>query len=493
LDWCAFSRVPDAPLHEFGDKAISGTSLLTFGAPSIGGSLAITDQSHNHLALGILAVAGAHLTLSTFSGFGHSLGDILSAHGTARVTALNINSSVHKSLCLSLAGVGTLTSLVSQQCYALNPFCYLSFDLVSYSSLWVHHQYISCLLMVGSYSHAGIFLVRDYSAFASHATSNQDQHNHPNLSVFGGVAKVLLNGSVIVSTLSSISIFLGAHTLGIFVHNDVVCAFGEVEKQILLEPVFAELIQQSSGKVQYAFGTLVPAQTVSTASVAESYLPLGPSDFLAHHSFALGLHCSVLIQWKGALDARGSSLFPDKLLFGYGFPCDGPGRGGTCDISTWDSIFLAIFWVLNTAAWSTFYFHWRFLSLGQHLLSPEDENASELMGWFRDYLWNNSSPLILGYSAKGTDDMAVWDFAFLLAHLDWAVGFMFLISWRGYWQELIDSISCLHMLTPFMTHWHGSILTPFSLSISQARLVGCFHFTTGYILTFAAFVFSSTS
>ena len=23
---------------------------------------------------------------------------------------------------------------------------------------------------------------------------------------------------------------------------------------------------------------------------------------------------------------------PDKIHFGYGFACDGPGRGGTCDI-----------------------------------------------------------------------------------------------------------------------------------------------------------------
>ena len=27
---------------------------------------------------------------------------------------------------------------------------------------------------------------------------------------------------------------------------------------------------------------------------------------------------------------------PDKVVFNYGFACDGPGRGGTCDISAWD-------------------------------------------------------------------------------------------------------------------------------------------------------------
>ncbi|KAH0765800.1 hypothetical protein KY285_001671 [Solanum tuberosum] len=61
---------------------------------------------------------------------------------------------------------------------------------------------------------------------------------------------------------------------------------------------------------------------------------VGPGDFLVHHAIALGLHTTTLILVKGALDARGSKLMPDKKDFGYSFPCDGPGRGGTCDIST---------------------------------------------------------------------------------------------------------------------------------------------------------------
>jgi photosystem I P700 chlorophyll a apoprotein A2 len=30
---------------------------------------------------------------------------------------------------------------------------------------------------------------------------------------------------------------------------------------------------------------------------------------------------------------------------------------------------------------------------------------------------------------------------FLFGHLVWATGFMFLISWRGYWQELIETLA----------------------------------------------------
>lgn len=38
-----------------------------------------------------------------------------------------------------------------------------------------------------------------------------------------------------------------------------------------------------------------------------------------HHAIALALHTTTLILVKGALDARGSKLMPDKKDFGYSF------------------------------------------------------------------------------------------------------------------------------------------------------------------------------
>ena len=105
------------------------------------------------------------------------------------------------------------------------------------------------------------------------------------------------------------------------------------------------------------------------------------------------------------------------------------------------------------------------------------------MGWFRDYLWFNSSQMINGYSAYGANDLAVWDWIFLLAHLVWALGFMFLISWRGYWQELIDSILFMHLQAPVLGNiWQGQYYTPIALSIVQARFIGLVHFSVGFIL-----------
>ncbi|MBA0708931.1 hypothetical protein Golax_024010 [Gossypium laxum] len=60
---------------------------------------------------------------------------------------------------------------------------------------------------------------------------------------------------------------------------------------------------------------------------------------------------------------------PNKKDFGYSSPSDGPGRGGTCDISTWDGN-----------------------------ISQFKESSTYLMGWLKDYLWLNSLQLINGYN-----------------------------------------------------------------------------------------------
>jgi photosystem I P700 chlorophyll a apoprotein A2 len=321
---------------------------------------------------------------------------------------------------------------------------------------------------------------------------------------------MLEHKEAIISHLSWVSLFLGFHTLGLYVHNDVVVAFGTPEKQILVEPVFAQFVQAASGKAIYGFDVLLANAGGAAANANAAYmggwmdaingvrgsndlfLPIGPGDFLVHHAIALGLHTTTLILVKGALDARGSKLMPDKKDFGYSFPCDGPGRGGTCDISAWDAFYLAVFWALNTVGWVTFYWHWKHLAIWQGNVAQFNESSTYLMGWFRDYLWLNSSQLINGYNPFGSNNLAVWSWMFLFGHLVWATGFMFLISWRGYWQELIETIVWAHQRTPLanLVGWRDK---PVALSIVQARVVGLAHFTIGYILTYAAFLIASTS
>ena len=479
------------------------SDFLTFkgGLNPITGSLWLTDQAHHHLALAVLFIFAGHMYRTNW-GLGHSMKEILDAHVPPRGRLgaghrglfETITNSLHMQLGLALASLGVATSLVAQHMYALPAYAFMAKDYVTQAALYTHHQYIAGFLMVGAFAHGAIFFVRDYD---------------PEVNKDNVLARMLQHKEAIISHLSWVSLFLGFHTLGLYIHNDTCVAFGTPEKQILFEPVFAQFIQASSGKALYGFDVLLSSST-SAATVASSkiwlpgwieainsgknslFLTIGPGDFLVHHAIALGLHTTTLILVKGALDARGSKLMPDKKDFGYSFPCDGPGRGGTCDISAWDAFYLAMFWMLNTISWVTFYWHWKHLTIWGGNAAAFNESSTYIMGWLRDYLWLNSAPLINGYNAQGMNAQAVWAWMFLFGHLIWATGFMFLISWRGYWQELIETLVWAHERTPIanLVRWRDK---PVALSIVQARLVGLAHFTVGFIFTFAPFVIASTT
>ncbi|MBE9067570.1 photosystem I core protein PsaB [Leptolyngbya cf. ectocarpi LEGE 11479] len=502
-NWGVYAQSPDTVNHVFGTSEGAGTAILTF----LGGfhpqteSLWLTDMAHHHLAIAVIFIIAGHMYRTNF-GIGHSIKEILNAHqppsgglGDGHKGMFDtLNNSLHFQLGLALASLGVVTSVVAQHMYAMPPYAFMAKDYTTMAALYTHHQYIAGFIMMGAFAHGAIFLIRDYDPAA----------NANNV-----LARILDHKEAIISHLSWVSLFLGFHTLGLYVHNDVVVAFGTPEKQILVEPVFAQWIQAASGKALYGFDTLLSnADSVATGAASGIWLPgwfeainsgtnslfltIGPGDFLVHHAIALGLHTTTLILVKGALDARGSKLMPDKKDFGYSFPCDGPGRGGTCDISAWDSFYLAMFWMLNTIAWLTFYWHWKHLAIWSGNVAQFNNSSTHLMGWFRDYLWLNSSQLINGYNAYGMNNLSVWAWMFLFAHLVWATGFMFLISWRGYWQELIETIVWAHERTPLanLISWKDK---PVALSIVQARLVGLTHFTVGFVLTYAAFLIASTS
>ncbi len=69
---------------------------------------------------------------------------------------------------------------------------------------------------------------------------------------------------------------------------------------------------------------------------------------------------------------------------------------------------------------------------------------------------------------------------------------MFLISWRGYWQELIETLVWADDRTPLanLVRWKDK---PVALSIVQGWLVGLAHFTVAYILTYVPFLIASTA
>ncbi|MFN9839389.1 MAG: photosystem I core protein PsaB, partial [Pseudanabaena sp.] len=427
-NWGVYAQNPDTAGHLFGTAQGAGTAILTF----LGGfhpqteALWLTDIAHHHLAIAVLFIIAGHMYRTNF-GIGHSIKEILAAHNPPKGTPFGgllgeghkglydtVNNSLHFQLGLALASLGVVTSLVAQHMYSMPSYAFIAKDFTTQAALYTHHQYIAGFLMVGAFAHGAIFFVRDYDPEA----------NKNNV-----LARMLEHKEAIISHLSWVSLFLGFHTLGIYVHNDVMHAFGTPEKKILIEPVFAQWIQAAHGKALYGFDVLLSNAGSIPTNTGAAYLPgwlaginsgdnslfltIGPGDFLVHHAIALGLHTTTLILVKGALDARGSKLMPDKKDFGYSFPCDGPGRGGTCDISAWDSFYLAMFWMLNTIGWTTFYWHWKHLGVWQGNVAQFNESSVTIMGWLRDYLWLNSAQLINGYNPYGMNNISVWAWMFL--------------------------------------------------------------------------------
>jgi len=385
--------------------------------------------------------------------------------------------SVDLQLSLAYGGSCVITSVVAQDIYSLSPYLYWIYDTLSLISNYVHHSWIASSLMMGSFVHCSLFLIRDYTKTG--------------LQIRGVVYRVLELKATILSHLCWLCLWIGFHFFCLYIHNDTIAAFGEQDKQLLIEPVFGQLIQGSSGKAFYSLG-MIGGLNFNVNEIFDSFLiPLGPGDFLAHHAISLALHVTSLIVLKGSLDGCGSKLMPDKLHLGLGYACDGPGRGGTCDLSAWDTSYLAIFWLLNACAWITFYFHWKHLSF--NIVFQFHESSTSLNGWFRDYLWFNSTALIHGYNSFGSNTgLSIWAWAFLGAHLCWATGFMFLISWRGYWQELIETLLYMHLKCPKLSNiWSGYFYTPVALSILQARFLGVVHFVLGFIVSYSCFIFGA--
>jgi len=474
------------------------SDILTFkgGLSPVTGGLWLTDVAHHHLAIAVLFLVAGHMYRTNW-GIGHSIKQILEAHkgpltGEGHKGLYEIlTTSWHANLAINLAMLGSLSIIVAHHMYAMPPYPYLATDYPTQLSLFTHHMWIGGFCIVGAGAHAAIYMVRDYS---------------PTVNFNNVLDRMIRHRDAIISHLNWVCIFLGMHSFGLYIHNDTMRALGRAQDMfsdtaIQLQPVFAQWIQQihtlapgntavnALATASYAFG----ADTVTVGSkIAMMPIKLGTADFMVHHIHAFTIHVTTLILLKGVLYARNSRLIPDKANLGFRFPCDGPGRGGTCDISAWDAFYLAMFWMLNTIGWVTFYWHWKHLSLWQGNVAQFNESSTYLMGWLRDYLWLNSSPLINGYNPYGMNSLAVWSWMFLFAHLVWATGFMFLISWRGYWQELIETLAWAHERTPLanLIRWKDK---PVALSIVQARLVGLVHFTVGYILTYAAFVIASTA
>jgi photosystem I P700 chlorophyll a apoprotein A1 len=218
-------------------------------------------------------------------------------------------------------------------------------------------------------------------------------------------------------------------------------------------------------------------------------IALGTADFMVHHIHAFTIHVTVLILLKGVLYSRSSRLIPDKMNLGFRFPCDGPGRGGTCQVSGWDHVFLGLFWMYNSLSIVIFHFSWKMQSDVWGTVAPDGtvshitagnfaQSAITINGWLRDFLWAQSAQVINSYGSA----LSAYGIMFLAGHFIFAFSLMFLFSGRGYWQELIESIVWAHNKLRV-----APAIQPRALSIIQGRAVGVAHYLLGGIVTTWAF------
>ncbi|WP_413199580.1 photosystem I core protein PsaA [Nostoc piscinale] len=469
--------------------------FLTFkgGLNPVTGGLWLTDISHHHLAIAVLFIIAGHQYRTNW-GIGHSIKEILENHkgpftGEGHKGLYeNLTTSWHAQLATNLAFLGSLTIIIAHHMYAMPPYPYLATDYATQLCIFTHHIWIGGFLIVGGAAHAAIFMVRDYDPVV----------NQNNV-----LDRVIRHRDAIISHLNWVSIFLGFHSFGLYIHNDTMRALGRPQDMfsdtaIQLQPVFAQWVQNlhtlapggtapnALEPVSYVFGGGILAVG---GKVAAAPIALGTADFLIHHIHAFTIHVTVLILLKGVLFARSSRLIPDKANLGFRFPCDGPGRGGTCQVSGWDHVFLGLFWMYNSLSIVIFHFSWKMQSdvwgtvdaAGNvsHITGGNfAQSAITINGWLRDFLWAQASQVINSYGSA----LSAYGLMFLGAHFVWAFSLMFLFSGRGYWQELIESIVWAHNKLKV-----APAIQPRALSITQGRAVGVAHYLLGGIATTWAF------
>ncbi len=522
LNGQTISTLADIPLaHVFVDQGVMGqmfpsfkeglapffsanwmaySDLLTFkgGVNPVTGGLWMTDIAHHHVALAVMFIIAGHMYRTNF-GIGHSIKEILEGHkGDPLLFPASrghdglyefMTKSWHAQLAVNLALTGSISIVVAHHMYSMPPYPYLATDYATQLSLFTHHAWIGGFLIVGAGAHGAIAMVRDYD---------------PAQNLDNVLDRVLKARDALISHLNWVCIWLGFHSFGLYVHNDTMRAWGRPQDMfsdtaIQLRPIFAQWVQQLNSSLSVATTAPNALSGVSEVfngslvevggKVAVAPIPLGTADFLVHHIHAFTIHVTVLILLKGLLYARNSRLIPDKANLGFAFPCDGPGRGGTCQVSAWDHVFLGLFWMYNSLSIVIFHFSWKMQSdvwgsvlpdgTVQHITNGNFAQSSiTINGWLRDFLWAQATQVLNAYGSSSS----AYGLMFLASHFVWAFSLMFLFSGRGYWQELIESIVWAHNKLKV-----APSIQPRALSITQGRAVGVAHYLLGGIGTTWAF------
>jgi photosystem I P700 chlorophyll a apoprotein A1 len=447
-------------------------------------SLFLGILSPHHLSLGVVIIL-VGLSSITSPSFERS---------TQRSFTAEIRT--HRELWIGLLFLASSSIAFAHHIYVLPIYPYLGPDLPTVLCLMYHHIIQGGFLIIGGGAHSSIFIIGDYP-IQTVGWLHQSYHAH---NAFGSL-QMLNARCIVIGCLSYLCIALGLHSFGLYIHNDTLEPFERQEDMfqdngMLLKPVFAICSSYFSSDTK---------MLCLYKKVILIRVELGTADFIVHHVHAFTIHIALLICMKALLYARESRPLSSKLELGWIYPCDGPGRGGTCQISPYDHIYLAVFWAYNSVSIVVFHYFWKLQSdvwgiykrrtmdisshsKAYHFVSSTHLSAgdfsvhsSTINGWLRNFLWSQAAQVIQSYGSS----ISFMGLIFISTHFIWAFSLMFLYSGRGYWQELIESIIWAHHKLRII-----NVVEPRALSISQGRAVGLIHYILGGVGCTWAFVIS---
>jgi len=175
---------------------------------------------------------------------------------------------------------------------------------------------------------------------------------------------------------------------------------------------------------------------------------------------------------------------PDKKDFGYAFPRRPWSRRHLRHLRVGTST--SLFWMLNTIGY--LHWHWKHLGIWQGNVAQFNESPPHgLAARLPVAVLCSDDQRLHPY---GMNNLSVWSWMFLFGHPVWATGFMFLISWRGYWQELIETLVWAHERTRWLTWFAGKDACG---SVHRPRSSGWSSSLHGGLCLHAAFLIASTA
>ena len=384
----------------------------------------------------------------------------------------------HGSLAVALGTTGSLSIVYAQHMSGMQMYPLLSSDYATAVCIFVHHMWIGSFLLMGSASHTGIAMVRENASTSTVCSQNSYQ-------------TIASHRDIITGHLVWVTILLGMHRYGVYCHNDTMLSLSRLEDRfsdnsIVLRPILSSLTWEMHGELESL------SLRVSDGRICYAWHELGRADFMIHHIHAFTIHVTVLIIVKGIMYSRSSKMVSDKQSLEYRYPCDGPGRGGTCQISPWDHTYVGMFWMYNTIAVVIFHFYWKMQSdvwgiytirdaIPVHITGGDfSYTSTAINAWLTQFLWAEAGQVIQSYGTS----ISGYGLVFCAGHFVWALSLMFLYSGRGYWNELIESIIWAHNKIKLMVSIQGM-----ALSITHGRTAGITHYMFGGVsVTWSYFI-----